>query len=132
MFEEFDVCSRFVEFDHRVYDERMIRDFLVSIGVGEEEELYLFDPSEYDFDGLIMIHRLRKAEKGCLDFLQAGCVVQALEAYIDGERIVVTKSASSHGGRVVRFVDRPLQHIFECGADVLEGVTKGLSGSSTL
>ena len=98
----------------------MIREVLVSVGVGEEEELYLFDSSEHDFDGLSTIHRIRKAGEGRFDFLEARFTIQPLEAYDDGGGIVVPETAASHSGGVVRFIDRPLQHLFECGADVLE------------
>ena len=46
-FEEFDLDSRFVELDHRMENKHMIGEFLVSVRVGEEEELNLLDTAEY-------------------------------------------------------------------------------------
>ena len=40
--------------------------------------------------------------------------------------VVVPETAASHSGGVKRFVDRALQHLFECCADVLEGIAKVL------
>ena len=50
-------------------DKRMIREFLVSVMVGEEEELNLLDPSDYYFDGLGAIYRIGEAGEGRFDLL---------------------------------------------------------------